>query len=57
VAFLLTLAAQTQTVTPTTTALPDTGFADDFGVPGLLAMAFVLVAVIFLVRRMRTAAA
>lgn len=55
VAYLLTQAAQTQTVTPTATGLPDTGFADDVGVPGMLAMAVVLVAVIFLVRRMRAA--
>jgi hypothetical protein len=55
VSFLLTLAAETQTVTPTATGLPDTGLVDDIGVPGLLAMALVLVAVIFLVRRMRSA--
>jgi hypothetical protein len=60
VAALLTQAAlQTQTVTPivspTATALPDTGFADDVGGPTMIAMAFVFVAVIFLVRRMRAA--
>ncbi len=49
-------AAQVLTVTPTPTqVLPDTGFIDDFGVPGLLAAASVLVLVIFLVRRLRTA--
>ena len=54
VAALLTQAAQqTQTVEPTLTELPDTGFADDVGVPTLLAMAVVFIAVIFLVRRMR----
>ena len=54
VAALLTQAAQqTQTVEPTLTELPDTGFADDVGVPTLLAMAAVFIAVIFLVRRMR----
>jgi cytoskeletal protein RodZ len=61
---LLTQAAvaQTQaaeavlTVTPTPTqVLPDTGFIDDFGVPGLLAAASALVVVIFLVRRLRAA--
>jgi cytoskeletal protein RodZ len=40
---------------PTTTALPATGIADELGTPGLLMAAFVLVAVIFIVRRLRTA--
>ena len=40
---------------PTTTALPITGFADELGTPGLIITAFVLVAVIFIVRRLRTA--
>lgn len=53
VSYLLTIAARTETITPTATALPDTGFADDVGIPGLLALTFVFVAVIFLVRRMR----
>lgn len=56
VAALLTQAAlQTQTVLPTSTALPDTGFADDVGAPSLLALGVVFMAIIFLVRRMRTA--
>jgi len=38
---------------PTATALPDTGFADDFGVPGLLLIAGVLMLVIILSRRLR----
>lgn len=38
---------------PTSTALPDTGFADEFGVPGLLLIAGVLVVVIILSRRLR----
>ena len=42
------------TVTPTATGLPDTGFADDVGVPGLLGLTLVLVVVIFLARRLRT---
>lgn len=49
------IAASTQTVIPTSTALPNTGFVDDFGAPGLLMMAVALVAVIFLVRRLRAA--
>jgi hypothetical protein len=40
---------------PTATALPTTGIADELGTPGLIAAAFVLVVIIFLVRRLRTA--
>jgi hypothetical protein len=47
------LALSTQTVIATSTALPNTGFADDIGAPGLLLMALALVVVIFLVRRLR----
>lgn len=54
VAALLTEAAASK-LTPTPTGLPDTGFADEFGIPGLVAVAFLLVAVIFLARRLRTA--
>ena len=43
----------TQTVIATSTALPNTGFADDVGLPGMFAMALALVVVIFLVRRLR----
>ncbi len=39
---------------PTATALPDTGFADDVGVPGLLLLTGVLMVVIILSRRLRT---
>jgi cytoskeletal protein RodZ len=39
----------------TTTALPGTGIADELGTPGLLMAAFVLVAIIFIMRRLRTA--
>ena len=42
------------TPVPTATALPATGFADDFGVPGLLLIAVVLMVVIILSRRLRT---
>lgn len=37
----------------TTTALPTTGFADDVGLPGLLGLAILLIAVIVLARRLR----
>jgi hypothetical protein len=40
---------------PTSTGLPATGIAEDLGTPGLLTAAFVLVVIIFLVRRLRTA--
>ena len=52
----LTQAAQAQlTVTflPTSTALPTSGFADEAGLPGLVAMAIALVVVILLARRLR----
>ncbi|MFV1949112.1 MAG: hypothetical protein ACC633_04160 [Anaerolineales bacterium] len=38
---------------PTSTALPDTGFADDFGVPGLFLVAGILMVIIILSRRLR----
>jgi hypothetical protein len=47
------IANSTQTIIPTSTALPNTGFADDVGAPGLIAIAIALVVVIFLVRRLR----
>lgn len=37
-----------------TQGIPDTGFADNFGLPALLGMAVLLVVVIFLARRLRT---
>jgi type II secretory pathway pseudopilin PulG len=40
---------------PTSTALPGTGIADEMGTPGLITAAFVLVVIIFLMRRLRTA--
>jgi hypothetical protein len=60
---LLTQAAiQTSTIKasvtppkPTTTALPRTGIADEMGTPGLIVAAFILVAIIFIMRRLRTA--
>lgn len=39
---------------PTSTALPVTGIADELGTPGLVTAAFVLVVIIFLMRRLRT---
>ena len=60
VAAAYTQAALAQlTIIPTSTALaaasqvPQTGFADEVGLPGLVAMAILLVAIIFLARRMR----
>ncbi len=38
---------------PTSTALPGTGIADELGTPRLLAVAFVLIVVIFIVRGLR----
>jgi hypothetical protein len=58
VAALLTQAAgiqRTPTARVTTTALPTTGFADQVGVPGMLALSILLIAVIFLARRLRMA--
>ncbi len=43
-----------QQATPTPTALPATGFADDVGVPGLLMMGLALIAVVFIARQLRT---
>jgi len=52
----LTQAAIAQlTIVPTTTALPNTGFLDDYGVPGLVVMALAFVIVILLSRRLRNA--
>ena len=42
------------TVVPTSTALPNTGFADEFGLPGLVVMALAFVIVILLARRLRS---
>ncbi len=48
-------AAAALTIVPTTTALPNTGFADEFGLPGLVVMALAFVIVILLARRLRIA--
>ena len=56
VAALYTKAALTQTALATApTALPTSGFADQVGLPGLVILGGVLVVVIFLARRLRTA--
>ena len=47
------IAASTQTIIPTSTALPNTGFTDDVGLPGMFALALGFIIVIFLVRRLR----
>jgi len=58
VAAALTQAADAiLTVVPTSSALPDGGFADDVGIPGLVALTIVFVAVIFFARRLRKASA
>jgi hypothetical protein len=50
----LTQAALAQlTVLATSTALPGTGLADQYGAPGLVVIGMALVAVIFLARRLR----
>jgi uncharacterized membrane protein YeiB len=49
------IAVSTQTIISTSTALPNTGFADEVGLPAMFAMALALVVVILLVRRLRTA--
>ncbi len=52
----LTQAALAQlTHVPTSTRLPGTGFADEYGAPGLVFMGMALIAVIFLARRLRVA--
>ena len=54
VAAALTQAAQAQlTHIPTSTALPGTGLADQYGAPGLVVLGMALVGVIFLARRLR----
>ena len=47
-------AAAALTVYPTTTALANGGFADDYGLPGLVVMALAFVIVILFARRLRT---
>lgn len=42
------------TPTPTPSALPDSGFSDEFGVPGMLIAAGTLLLIIFATRRLRS---
>ena len=51
---LTQVAASTLTVIPTSSALPNSGLADEIGLPGLVISAVVLVGVILLARRIRT---
>lgn len=53
----LAVAQLTVTVMPTVTALSNTGFADEVGLPGLFLGALVLFVVIFLARRLRATSA
>jgi cytoskeletal protein RodZ len=46
-----------QALTPTATALPSTGFADEVGIPGLLLVGALLVVVVVLARRIRMSSA
>jgi hypothetical protein len=56
VAAALTQAALAQqTVIPTSSALPGTGIADEYGMPGLVVLAMVLLVIILLARRIRLA--
>ena len=56
VSALLTEAASGRlTPTPTASSLPDTGFAEDVGIPAMVGLALLLVVIIFLARRLRTA--
>ena len=58
VAAALTQAAVAQlTIVPTSSALPGTGIADEFGVPGLVVMGLALIVVILMARRMRSSPA
>lgn len=43
------------TIIPTTTALPKTGFAEDYGIPGLVVMSLAFIIVILAARRLRIA--
>ena len=54
-ALLTSKAGGNITITPLPTGLPKTGFADEVGIPGMLALAAALVVIIFLARRLRTA--
>ena len=40
-------------ITPTPSGLPDAGFADDVGLPGLVIMALALIGIVIITRRVR----
>jgi hypothetical protein len=44
-----------KTIIPTSTLLPNSGFADDVGLPGLMGIGILLIVVIFVARRLRAA--
>ena len=50
------IAANGGGTTPTPTALPNSGFADDYGLPGMVGLAAILIAVVLVSRRLRTSA-
>ena len=56
VAAALTQAGQAiLTIVPTSSALPNSGFADDVGIPGIVALTIVFIAIIFFARKLRKA--
>jgi LPXTG-motif cell wall-anchored protein len=56
VSALLTEAASGQeTPTATPSSLPETGFVEDVGIPAMVGLALLLVVIIFMARRLRTA--
>ncbi len=54
-AYTQAAAAQLTIAPPTSTALPATGIADEFGLPGIVVMSLAFVIVILLARRLRSA--
>ena len=54
VALTKAMAAQLTVVQPTASAIPGTGIADEYGLPGLVAMGLAFMIVILLARRLRS---
>jgi hypothetical protein len=50
------IAAKGGGTSATPTALPNSGFADDYGLPGIVGLAAILIAVVLVSRRLRTSA-
>ena len=50
-----TVASPQPTTLSTSTALPDTGFADEVGLPGMIGLAILLILIVVLARRLRLA--